>query len=42
MTSQKTKYMLLGNHPDELFCEISEQLEKLENFQQLKQRPEIC
>jgi len=26
--------MLIGNHPDELLCEINgEQLEKVENFQ---------
>jgi len=32
----KTKYMLIGNHPDELLCEINgEQLEKVENFQYL-------
>lgn len=32
----KTKYMLIGNHPDGQFCEINgEQLEKVENFQYL-------
>ena len=36
INTAKTKYMLIGNHPDEMSCEINgERLEKVENFQYL-------